>query len=44
MDVPFWAWAATAAVIVGMLLLDLLVFHRNAQAWRQRAAPTGVHG
>ena len=29
LDVPFWAWAAFAAVIVAMLTLDLLV-HRGA--------------
>ena len=38
MDVPFWAWAATVAVIVGMLLLDLLVFHRNAHEVTMREA------
>ena len=28
--VAWWAWAAVIAFIVGMLLIDLLVFHRNA--------------
>jgi tellurite resistance protein TerC len=28
--VEWWAWAAVIAFIVGMLLIDLLVFHRNA--------------
>jgi tellurite resistance protein TerC len=30
MNVPLWAWAAVTGVIIAMLLLDLLVFHRNA--------------
>jgi tellurite resistance protein TerC len=30
MDVPLWAWAAVSALIVGVLLVDLLVFHRHA--------------
>jgi tellurite resistance protein TerC len=28
--VAWWAWAAVIAFIVGMLLIDLLVFHKNA--------------
>jgi len=38
MDVPIWAWAATIAVIVSMLLFDLLVFHRNAHEVTMREA------
>src|SRR5215217_797015 len=38
MDVPIWAWATTVAVIVGMLLLDLFVFHRNAHEVSMREA------
>jgi tellurite resistance protein TerC len=30
MDVPIFAWVAVVAAILVMLLLDLLVFHRNA--------------
>ncbi len=38
MDVPIWAWAATVAVILSMLLLDLFVFHRNAHEVSMREA------
>src|SRR5215210_3449601 len=38
MDVPIWAWAATVAVILGMLALDLFVFHRNAHEVTMREA------
>jgi tellurite resistance protein TerC len=38
MDVPIWAWAATVAVIVSMLLLDLFVFHRHAHEVSMREA------
>jgi tellurite resistance protein TerC len=38
MDVPLWAWAATVAVIVSMLLLDLFVFHRHAHEVSMREA------
>jgi tellurite resistance protein TerC len=38
MDVPVWAWAAVAAVIAAMLLLDLFVFHRNAHEVSMREA------
>jgi tellurite resistance protein TerC len=31
-NVPAWAWAAFAAFVLGMLLLDLLVLHRRARA------------
>ena len=27
--VAWWAWAAVIAFIIGMLLVDLLVFHRD---------------
>jgi tellurite resistance protein TerC len=44
MDVPIWAWAATVAVILGMLALDLLVFHRHAHevTMREAAATSAV--
>jgi tellurite resistance protein TerC len=38
MDVPIWAWVATVAVIVSMLLVDLFVFHRNAHEVSMREA------
>ena len=38
MDVPIWAWAATIAVILGMLALDLFVFHRHAHEVTMREA------
>jgi len=38
MDVPLWAWAAVSALIVGVLLADLLVFHRNAHEVSMREA------
>src|SRR6516162_712299 len=31
-DVSVWAWVALFALITGLLLLDLLVFHRKAHA------------
>ena len=30
MEVPIWAWGAVIAAILGMLAVDLLVFHRDA--------------
>jgi tellurite resistance protein TerC len=38
MDVPIWAWAAVVGAILAMLLLDLLVFHRNAHEVTTREA------
>jgi tellurite resistance protein TerC len=38
MDVPLWAWAAVSALIVGVLLADLLVFHRHAHEVSMREA------
>ena len=38
MDVPLWAWAAVVAVILGMLALDLAVFHRDAHEVSMREA------
>jgi tellurite resistance protein TerC len=38
MDVPIWAWAATVAVILGMLAMDLFVFHRDAHEVTMREA------
>ena len=38
MDVPIWAWAAVTGAILAMLLLDLLVFHRNAHEVTTREA------
>ena len=32
MDVPLWVWAAASTAIVAALLVDLLVFHRDAHA------------
>jgi tellurite resistance protein TerC len=39
-DVPLLAWGAVAALIVAMLLLDLLVFHRDAHEVTMREAAT----
>jgi TerC family integral membrane protein len=36
--VAWWAWAAVIAFIVGMLLIDLLVFHRDAHEVSTREA------
>jgi tellurite resistance protein TerC len=36
--VAWWAWAAVIAFIVGMLLVDLLVFHRDAHEVSTREA------
>jgi tellurite resistance protein TerC len=38
--VAWWAWAAVIAFIVGMLLVDLLVFHRDAHEVSTREAAT----
>jgi tellurite resistance protein TerC len=38
MDVPLWAWLAVSAVIVAVLLVDLLVFHRDAHDVSMREA------
>jgi tellurite resistance protein TerC len=38
--VPLLAWGAVAALIVAMLLLDLLVFHRDAHEVTMREAAT----
>jgi tellurite resistance protein TerC len=38
--VEWWAWAAVIAFIVGMLLIDLLVFHRNAHTVSTRESAT----
>jgi tellurite resistance protein TerC len=38
--VAWWAWAAVIAFIVGMLLIDLLVFHKNAHTVSTREAAT----
>src|SRR3954447_11619729 len=40
MDVPVWAWMTVVTVILGMLALDLLVFHRHAHAVTMREAAT----
>ena len=40
MDVPLLAWGAVGALIVVMLLLDLLVFHRDAHEVSMREAAT----
>lgn len=32
MTVPLWAWGAFVAFVVGLLLFDLLVFHKEAHA------------
>ena len=36
--VPGWAWLATLALIVGLLLLDLLVLNRDARVPSLRRA------
>jgi tellurite resistance protein TerC len=38
--VEWWAWAAVIAFIVGMLLIDLLVFHKNAHTVSTKEAAT----
>ena len=38
MDVALWGWGAVTALIVAMLLLDLLVFHRDAHEVTMREA------
>jgi tellurite resistance protein TerC len=38
MDVPIWAWAAIIVAIVAMLLVDLLVVHREAHTISTREA------
>ena len=37
-DIPGWAWPATIAVIVGLLLLDILLLNRRAHAPTLRRA------
>ena len=43
-DVPDWAWLATIAVIVALLLFDILVLNRHAHAptFRRAAIETGA--
>lgn len=38
LDVPGWAWIAALAVIAGLLLLDILVFHRTPKVPTMRRA------
>ncbi len=38
MDVPLWAWVAVSALILAVLLVDLLVFHRQAHQVSMREA------
>src|SRR4051794_35528263 len=38
MDVPLWAWFAVVAGVVALLLIDLLVFHRDAHEVTMREA------
>lgn len=40
MEVAPWAWVAVVGVIVGMLLIDLLVFHKEAHEVTMREATT----
>ena len=40
MSYDLWTWAAFAALIVGMLALDLFVFHRHAHVISLREAAT----
>ena len=44
MDVPLWVWAAASTAIVAALLIDLLVFHRDAHevTMREAAISSGV--
>ncbi len=44
MDLPLWAWVAFIAAVLGMLALDLGVFHRKAHVVKVREAAfwTGV--
>ncbi len=38
LDVPLWAWGALIAFIVLLLLVDLVVFHREAHDVHTREA------
>ena len=38
LDVPLWAWVAFVALVVTLILLDMLVFHREAHEVTIRAA------
>jgi len=38
MEYPVWAWAAFTLAVLGMLLVDLLVFHREAHEVRVKEA------
>jgi len=40
MTVPIWAWAAFAAFVLAVLILDLFVLHRHAKAVSLREAAT----
>jgi tellurite resistance protein TerC len=44
MDVPLWVWVAASTAIVAALLIDLLVFHRDAHVvtMREAAITSGV--
>jgi tellurite resistance protein TerC len=42
--VPDWAWPVTIAVIVGLLLLDILVFNRRAHVLSMRRAAAETVG
>jgi tellurite resistance protein TerC len=44
LDVPAWAWLATIAVIVGLLLFDILVLNRQAHAPTIRRAAVETAG
>lgn len=46
MSIPFWAWAALAAAIVILLVVDLLLVHRGAHAIgvREAAGLTAIWG
>ena len=38
LTVPWWAWVATAAVVVALLVLDIVVLHREAHVPSLRAS------
>src|SRR4051794_8628851 len=44
LDVPAWAWLATLALIVGLLLFDILVLNRQAHAPTFRRAAIETAG
>jgi tellurite resistance protein TerC len=42
LDVPLWLWVATLATLLGILVVDLVIGHRQRSEVTTRAAATGV--